>query len=181
MSRTLTITEALAELKTLDKRITKKRAAIGSYIMRSNTQVDPLVASGGSPKYVAEELQAISDLEENTINIRFEIAQANATHEITIGGEMRSITGWLSWRRDVAPKRQQFLSTLAAGIDQQRRKALTQGLQVVSAERGAEKLNDVVVNLDEKKLQQEIEHIEEVLGTLDGQLSLKNATLTITL
>ena len=40
--------------------------------------------------------------------------------------------------------------------------------------------NDVVINLDEKALADELEGIETTLGTLDGQLSLKNATTVIT-
>jgi hypothetical protein len=43
----------------------------------------------------------------------------------------------------------------------------------------AQSLDDIVVNVDEQKLAEDSERMEEVLGTLDGLLSLKNATVTI--
>jgi hypothetical protein len=41
------------------------------------------------------------------------------------------------------------------------------------------KPTDYIVNIDEARLAKEIEDLEETLGTLDGQLSLKNATVMI--
>ena len=39
--------------------------------------------------------------------------------------------------------------------------------------------DDIVVNINEKELAEQAEALEEVLGSLDGQLSLKNATIYI--
>jgi len=38
---------------------------------------------------------------------------------------------------------------------------------------------DYVVNINEKELSEKIENIETVMGTLDGKLSLANATILI--
>jgi len=38
---------------------------------------------------------------------------------------------------------------------------------------------DLVVNLDEAKLNSDKEKIKNILGQLDGQLSLKNATIQL--
>ncbi|KKK79464.1 hypothetical protein LCGC14_2833240, partial [marine sediment metagenome] len=38
---------------------------------------------------------------------------------------------------------------------------------------------DIAVAVDEKKLADDIEHLEDVLGQLDGKLSLKNATVLV--
>ena len=49
MTRQLTITEALAEIKTLEKRIQKKQEFVGSFLYRQEQFKDPLAAQGGSP------------------------------------------------------------------------------------------------------------------------------------
>ncbi len=40
-------------------------------------------------------------------------------------------------------------------------------------------MTDLLVNIDETALAREIEQFEDTFGQLDGQLSLKNATVTI--
>lgn len=176
--RTVTITEALAELKTLDKRIQKKRESIGQYLIRQEKFKDPLASSGGSEAFVRAERQSVADLEENIIAIRSAIQKANLETTVTIEGVTRSITDWLSWRRDVAPKQQDFFGRIRATINDMRKKAAGINAQVVGAGE-AKTPEDVLVNLDEKKLSEETEKLETTLGYLDGQLSLKNATVTI--
>lgn len=180
MTRTLTITESLAELKTLEKRIEKKCGSIGSFIMRQEAFKDPLEKQGGSFAFVAAERQAISDLQDNVVAIRAAIQDANTATRLLVGGVERSITQWLIWRRDVAPKQQTFLASIRKGIDDVRKKATQQGQQMISATEAAKSQSDIIVNLDEKKLTEETEALENTLGTLDGLLSLKNATVTIT-
>lgn len=174
----ITITEALAELKTLDKRIEKKRASVGGYLIRQEKFKDPLAAQGGSEAFVKAERQSIADLEENIITIRSAIQKANFETDVTINGVTRTVTDWLSWRRDVAPKQATFLGRLRATIDDMRKKAAGINAQVVGAGE-AKSPEDVIVNLDEKALAEETERLETTLGYLDGQLSLKNATVTI--
>lgn len=180
MTRTLTITEALAELKTLDKRIQKKRESVGSFLMRQEAFKDPMEKTGGSFAFVQAERQAITDLESNIVAIRAEIQAANAETSVTIDGESRTITEWLVWRRDVAPKTQDFLRVLRTSIDGVRKKAIANGAMLVAPGQAATNQSDVIVNLDEKALSDEMERLETILGTLDGALSLKNATVTIT-
>lgn len=176
--KTITITEALAELKTLDKRIEKKRASVGIYLIRQEKFKDPLATQGGSDAFVKAERQSIADLEENIIAIRSAIQKANFETSVTIAGVTRTITDWLSWRRDVAPKQVTFLGRLRATIDEMRKKAAGINAQVVGAGE-AKSPEDVIVNLDEKQLIEDTEKLETTLGYLDGQLSLKNATVTI--
>lgn len=178
--RTLTITEALAELKTLEKRIEKKASAIGSFVLRQEAFKDPLEKQGGSVSFIAAERQAIADLQDNVVGIRAAIQAVNGTTMLSAGGTSRSITEWLIWRRDVAPKQQQFLASIRKGIDDVRKKALQSGQSMVTSATDATKATDIIVNVDEKKLAEEIEQLENTLGTLDGLLSLKNATVTIT-
>lgn len=178
--RTLTITEALAELKTLEKRIEKKREFVNSYLFRQEMLKDPLLTQGGSTAALLSERQSIRDLEGNVVTIRTAIQRINLDTIFDVCGTTNSITGWLVWRRDVAPKQQEHLRRMRQILDQARSQAQKQGYAVTQNAADA-KPQDVVVNLDEKALAQDIEMLETVLGTLDGQLSLKNATVTISI
>lgn len=174
-----TITEGLAELKTIAKRIEKKQAFIQQYLVRQTSMADPFVKEGGTPSAVAREQQSLRDLEERIVKIRSAIAHANASTTITCSGITRTIADWLSWRREVSEKRKAFVATLVAKINQVRQNAAQKGLAVVQNEAAAQNFGDVVVNVDEMALNKEVEALEEMLGTLDGLLSLKNATITI--
>jgi len=177
----LTITEALAETKTLDKRITKKREAIAGFLARQEKVKDPLAAEGGSVQFIEREEQAIADLEERLIGIRRAILKANTETLVSVNGDTRSIQDWLTWRREVAPKQQAYLVAIRGGIQKVRQECQQKGLAMVqaTAQVGTAEPNDVWVNVSEKELAERIEKLETVLGTLDGQLSLKNATTTV--
>lgn len=174
----LTITEALAELKTLEKRIAKKIEFVKYNIGRAAATTDPLADAGGSVKRVAEERQAVADLWKRGVDIRRAIADANAATSVTVLGTTMSIAEWLIWRREVAPKQQEFLRQLAQGIQAARNEAKKRDAKVTDDPTGAARM-DVLVHLSENDLAKDTEALEEALGTLDGLLSLKNATVTI--
>lgn len=174
-----TITEALAELKTVAKRIEKKREFVVVSLARPEGARDPMEKEGGGEKRVAEERQAIGDLQERTIRIRRAIQQANEQNQISVEGETRSIADWLVWRREVAPERKKLLEAIRSGINYARSEARKRDSKMVGPGESASSFQDIVVNVSESDLAKEIEHMEAVLGTLDGQLSLKNATITI--
>lgn len=175
----MTITEALAEIKTIGKRITKKREAITGYIARQDNLKDPLANEGGSVEFIKQERQGIRDLEARIVTLRAQIAAANAKTVVAVNGTSRSVADWLTWRREVAPGAQQFLGSLRGGLDNLRKQVAAKGLGLVNAtatvNTGEVKATDVWVNISEKELAEEIEQLETVLGTLDGQLSLTNA------
>lgn len=177
----ITITEALAEIKTIGKRLDKKRDFIGHYLVRQEGVKDPLEKDGGSTKVIESELQAIQDLETRIISLRRGIQHANDDTTITISGVSRTISEWLTWRRDVAPGRRTFLTQLRTILQGLRDKARSEGISLVTASTTTPETRptDLVISVDEKKLSDESEQLEEILGTLDGQLSLKNATVTI--
>lgn len=175
-----TITEALAERKVIAARIQKKRDAISRYVVLPATMRDPIKDDGGSPKYIREELQAISDLEKQQVAILRAIQRVNGETLINIGGVERTVADWLIWRRDVAPAQGQFLQNLVNGISKVRADKQRQGASLVSPEAAANAKDiDVVVNLSETNLMSRVEELEVTLGTLDGQLSLKNATVIV--
>ena len=114
----ITITEALAELKTIDKRIAKKREFVLGYLLRQEMFKDPLEKDGGSVSAIKREMQSIHDLEERKIVIRRAVQRANEQNTVTVARQTRSIADWLVWRREVAPIHQQFLANLRAKIEQ---------------------------------------------------------------
>lgn len=178
-----TITEALAELKTIGKKLGTKQAYVLQYVARSAVLRDPLERQGGSQRVIAQEQQAIQDLETRVIAIRAAIAKANQEQIIKIGNTERTIADWLTWRRDVAPGTQSFYAKLRNTIDTTRHRAGMQEPRVYGA---AVQVNqqsqvdpNVTIELDETVLQRRIEELETTLGELDGRLSLANATVTI--
>lgn len=175
----LTITEALAEIKTIGKRIEKKREYCLAFLARQDGVKDPLEKDGGSVEVIARERQGVADLEARLVALRAGIQRANVDTSVTINGTVHSIADWLTWRRDVAPKEKEFFGKLRAGINGVRENAKRQGVATVAPGATAMQPADFVFNIDEAQLAKQIEAMEDTLGQLDGQLSLKNATVII--
>ena len=102
----------------------------------------------------------------------------NESATITIGEQTRIIADWLVWRREVAPKQSLYFASLRTKIEQARQEATRKGAGLSTSAETA-RPNDIVVNINEQDLARQIEALEEAQGRLDGQLSLKNATLMI--
>jgi len=177
---TMTITEALAEIKTINKRLEKKREFVSQFLWRQERIKDPLEKDGGSEETIKRERQAINDLEERVIKIRRAIQQANDATTVTILEVSRTVSEWLTWRREIAQNQQKFLAVLRTGIYNMRQEAQKKGLNIAQNKEAISSDNDIVVNINEQELAKNIERLEEMLGTLDGQLSLKNATVLLT-
>jgi hypothetical protein len=178
----ITITEALAEIKTIGKRVEKKRDFVLSYLYRQEGLKDPLEKDGGSVEAIRREIQAINDLENRVVTLRRGIQHANDKTEVTIKDNVMTIADWLTWRRDVAPSVQTFQHTMRQRLAMVRETAKRGGSQVIGAMASVStdaKPTDYVINIDEAELARKIESLEELLGVLDGQLSLKNATIMI--
>lgn len=175
----LTVTEALADVKTTGKRIEKKREFVKGFLCRQDAIRDPLHKEGGSTQAIESERQSITDLEKRIVELRRGIQLANEHETITLNGVTRSIADWLIWRREVAPGHQQFLNNMRATINNVREQAKRQGVSMVSPGSAPAQPTDIVVNVDERALATEMENLEQTLGSLDGALSLKNATVFI--
>ena len=175
----VTITEALAELKTIDRRLVKKREHILGVCVRQEAFKDPLLADGGSAKFIAEERQSIADLESRRVAIRVAINRVNLETNIALATVTMNVAEWLVWRREVANGIAEFHKALRGKIEQARKEAQARGYAVVADPAAAKVPTDLIVNVDEAKLLAEIEKMEDILGSLDGQLSLKNATVMV--
>lgn len=175
----MTITEALAELKTMQKRIEKKREYVGAFLVRQDGIKDPLEKDGGSAVVIARERQAIADLEQRHVAIRTAIQKINQTTPITVADTTKTIAEWLTWRKEIAVGAQKFNNSLRETIHRARTQAQQKGWQTRAAGEVAQAPTDFVVMVDEAQLAADAERYETILGTLDGQLSLKNATVLI--
>ena len=177
----LTITEALAEIKTIGRRIDSKREYIGQFLYRPDKFKDPLEREGGSRLVIERERQSITDLEARLIALRRAIQAANDNTRVTILDTTHTISEWLTWRRDIVPGQQRFFASVKNAISSIRREAGQRSLVVMGAKTisGDVGTIDVHINVNEDELAKEIEKLERTLGELDGQLSLTNATITV--
>lgn len=175
---TMTITEALAEVKLTEKKIEKKKDNIAKNLFRFEHTPDPYSKDGGSQDVMKRELQAIQDLEIRLINIRGAIAQANITTKLTIGEVTRSLYDWITWKREIAEKRIKTFNEFGSAI---KRKIDAEAANPTVLKDGEGKLQfaKLVLNLDYAELQSRFEKEGSLQETLDGKLSLKNATTTI--
>jgi hypothetical protein len=166
-------------MPTIEKRILKKQEFIKNYLYRQSVVRDPHEKNGGSAVLIEQELQSIKDLQDRLIDIRAEIQKSNHANTITVENETRTIADWLTWRREVADNVRRFYNELSARLNNVRQDAMRKGISVSDKDAGYSP--DYIVNINEHELAKKIENIENVLGVLDGQLSLKNATTFIEL
>jgi hypothetical protein len=157
-------------LKTIQKRIKAKRDFIGAHLIHPEAMKDPLTSDGGTFVVLQREQQAIADLQRRLIAVRAAMQTANLATTITVAGITRSIAEWLSWRKDLMEGERAFLATVRRTIDNVRSGVRSKGDDPSKA---------IVVNIDEGDLGSRTELLEQICATLDGQLSLKNATTVI--
>lgn len=177
----MTITEGLAEIKTVVKRLAEKRQFILDHLSRRADTIDPLArqGSGSSEKAVLEALQSHSDLCNCIVTIRRAIRRANEATEVTVSGHTMSIADWLVWRRESLVQQN---STNVAIQQQIRvlRSSMTKAGGSVNPKEDP-KGSDMLLHINEKALATNIEELAAIETTLDGALSLANATIQIEL
>jgi len=177
----ITITEALSEINLINKKIEKKQNTVMTNLVRFEHSEDLFKKLGGSEAFVATELQSIRDLRTRLVMIRSGIAKANQETSITVGKNTRSIFDWLAWRREVSTTELDFNKNVYNTVTTHQ-KDLENNPRVVKSEDGKPvELAKAHYHVDASAFLKESEYLVEVLEKLDGQLSLKNATVTITL
>ena len=170
------ITEALADIKTLQKRIVHKEQFILTHICLQGNMRDPLTKEGGSKKAVDAAYQAISDMGKRIEGLRTAINTANTKTDVTVNGITKTVSEWLVWRRDVYPTTKRVLENIILSVKRVKDDVQAKGLTMAS---DATEPSEVTVFTDETKLLKDIDNLEVAIGSLDGQLSLVNATVDI--
>lgn len=174
----ITITEALSEVNLLKKKIEKKKETVLANLAKAKHMPDPFKDDGGSFIANKANLQSIQDLNHRLIRIRSGISSANLTNSITLGNESRTIADWLTWKREVSQSETKFLSDLTQR-DRANREHWSKSPQVYKDDTGATHLVEFESNIDYASVIKQAETLGDQLEKLDGQLSLKNATITI--
>lgn len=174
----MTITEALAQVKLIEKKIESKTQFVLGNLFRYETQKDPFEAKGGARQVLESEIQALQDNYRRLEKIRAAIAESNIDNQLTVGEQTRSVHEWLTFKREVAPKQIALFQTIHTQMKQRLDKDAQQP-QVYKDEEGKTHLAKLVTNLDYVEYVRKYEKQQEIFETLDGLLSLKNATTVI--
>jgi len=175
---TLTLTEAFAEIAAIDRHLARKRHLLHLLAIRPGYLRDPLASAGGLAAVAAQQQAAIEALEERWIVIRRAVRAVAQSVTITLGAETRPMADWLEWRRKVAYEQRKCLRTLREQIDDAWREARAANAAYAEGD-GPDHAFGILVNLNEQELARQTELLEEAISGLEGQLSLKSATLTI--
>lgn len=187
----LTITEALGELRVIEKRLAKKREALLAFATGYEELKDPIDEDGGSPAWCLRTAQSIRDLMERHVAIRTAIQRSNLETELQLQGRKRTVAEWLTWRRELAKGSLDSNRRLLQKIEQDRKQWETKVTSLKQQQRdtvqGDEDIPTVRqvptlrVNVPEMTLRGQIENDEAALEEFDTKLTLLNSTTTIEL
>lgn len=175
----ITITEALSEVNLVKKKIQAKMAEVSPYVTRFSTTTDPFAEKGGSSIKIGQDFQSIRDLSARLQGIRFGISKANLSTQITIEGETKTIHDWLTWKREVYPDQKALLTQTIQQVRAELKKQQSHSPPAYRDEKGEPKFASLVINVDLDAVTKDLERLEQIYEKLDGQLSLKNATIMI--
>lgn len=176
MNEEITITEALAEIKLLDKKIAKKRDFVRDNCLYAVHMPDPFERDGGRKAVINRELQAIGDLWRRQIRLRAGIARINNEEKITIDETTMTITGWLTWRREIATTEINFYSSISSSVLSTLKQKAERPEARQLEESGKFEFVKWDSAVDANALRMVAEGKQTMLDELDGKLSMKNAT-----
>lgn len=174
----ITITEALSELNLIKKKVDKKRGNILGILVTAKHIKDPLESVGGAIAFIKSENQAIDDLNSRYIKLKGAIAKANIDNAITINGFTKNIHDWLIWKRDIAKLDISFYENVYKDV-KQRMDQFAKQPSIYKDEKDVTHLIEPLSNVDQGWYLKKAEELTEVFEKLDGQLSLKNATIVV--
>ena len=174
----MTITEALSEINLIKKKAEKKTNAILANLTKPKHLPDQLESEGGSKQFLKQEIQALEDLYNRQIKIKGSIGKANITNNITINGKTQSIHDWLIWKRDIAQVQINFNTKVYTEVKKQIEQFQRQP-QIYKDKDDKTQLLEIEPNVEYGEFLKKTEELQDVFDKLDGQLSLKNATIII--
>ncbi len=176
----MTITEALSEIKLITSKVEKKRAFVKSNLIRAAHMTDPLEKDGGSTKVLTQELQSVKDLEIRLEKVRYAIAKANIENQITLGETTKSIFEWITWKREISAASLNMTNGIHTLIKSELDKISKQPAVYLDQDQKTQIVR-IIPNLDYNEFVKKAEVISDMIEQLDGKLSLKNATIVISI
>lgn len=165
----MVITEALAEIKLIEKKIESKEQFVRENLFY------PKHLTNALPNGIESEVQAIADLRERWVALRSGIAAANQETQVEIRNMTRSVQGWLTWKREIASKMLAFHKSIFQNLKAAQDRQINNP-SAYKDDEGKTHIVDIAYRLDYQKSVKAAEMIQEILDTLDGKLSLINAT-----
>lgn len=180
MAVEMTITEALAEINLIKKKVEGKTEFVRGLLYRGSHQVDAFEKEGGASLVLKREEQAIDDLRQRLVSIRSAISKANIENKIVVNNDERTIFDWLTWKREVfnderARLQVQINELLTLNQKEQSRP------EVWKDEKGETQIVRYIRHQSLGDVQKKLEEMTEKYNKLDGQLSLKNATIKVSI
>lgn len=176
----LTITEALSEVNLVKKKLEHKKKNALTLLTKPDHLPDVYAAQGGSAAFLKSETQSIDDLYRRLIRIRSAISKANIENDITLGGRTLSIHDWLTWKREVSKDETSFINTVVS-MTKAQIEEVGKNPRVFEDAEGKKQLLKVQSNVDYPAFIKKQEEMAVLFEQLDGKLSLKNATIVVTL
>jgi hypothetical protein len=174
----LTITEALSELNLIKKKVDNKRKVVAGSLLKAKHEKDAYESVGGIKQFITNELQSIDDLDSRYLKIKGSIAKANIDNSITVNGFTKTIHDWLNWKRDLSDIQKKFVFNLYS-FPKGELERLSKQPQVYKDEKQEARLVEFESNIDYPSFLKKSEELNDTFDRLDGQLSLKNATIVI--
>lgn len=174
--RTITITEALAEIKLIDKKLESKAHTVMGNLTRYDHIPDAL---GDSAKKLGEEMQSMHDLWAEIIKIRSAISGVNLRETIKVGEKTATISEWITWKREIATKQLTLYTNIRNNLKNATDRHATNPQAYKDPESGENRFFKLVCNLPYSEFIEKSQKTQETLDRLDGLLSLKNATVTV--
>ncbi len=174
----MTITEALAEVSLIQKKVAKKKETVLGNLIRYDNTADPFEKQGGSAKALESEVQSIRDNHARLERIRAAIAHANLNETVTLGEQTKTIHEWLTWKREAATDWLGFLNSIHTGVKKLVDHQAKQPAYYKDAD-GTPHFSKLITNVDYGTYVKLSEKTTEMIEHLDGKLSLKNATVVI--
>ena len=183
----LTITEALAEIRLIQKRLATKRKYLLENVVRHSALRDPHESSGGQEATARQTKQGILDLERRHLRIRAAIQRSNLDTMLTVSPladvdgevaveETRSVADWLVWRREIAAGQMKLERDIVSVVTKNQEQLSALAKQATSETfRGG----DLVVNVNVHDAEQRADAIQRLLGSLDGALTKHNSITQI--
>lgn len=175
---TMSITEALAEIKLIQNKLQKKQQWVLQNLTKARHTTDPFASTGGIQKAAQAELQAIADLEKRMLIIRKAIMQSNVLTEATVLDKTQTIYEWLVWKKEIAKQSALFSQTIYTHTKSALDK-IAHTPQAAKVEDNKTILVELDANTDYMKASVDAAYIQEILDKLDGVLSFKNATTQV--
>jgi hypothetical protein len=175
----MTIAEALSEVKLMEKKLEKKHLFVLANLSRFDHIKDTFEKDGGATKALNSELQSINDLNKRLERIRASIAKANLDTNVTVGEDTRSLHEWITWKREIAPRHIKFIDAIHTSLKTRIDKETNNPTAFKDEEKNQVKLAQLVTHLSYQDFIKQSEKLHDLLQTVDGKLSLKNATIVI--